>query len=103
MKDEVKNIITSQKRLRTYSLLYKFGIQIYMDSLFGDTTTNVSDDHIIRERKQEVDGRTFVVRSAFDLNAGKTVGDKLLALVESDIERISKNALTTSFQGRVRV
>jgi hypothetical protein len=60
-----------------------------MSLAFPDTSTIATDTKIIRERRQEVDGKTFVVCSIFDRSAGKSAGDKLLTLVESDCEKSS--------------
>lgn len=83
----------TSKTLRVLSIFHKYGGTVDTAQLFHDTSTSVTDTQVIRERRQEVDGRTFVVSSVFDRFAGKTAGDKLSSLVELEAEKEVRKTL----------
>lgn len=73
--------------LRFSANWYKYGGPVFIESLFADTSTEKSESHLIRERKQIVDGRTFTVTSFYDLSASKSADDQLIALVKMETEK----------------
>ena len=75
----------TQKSLRVLSIIHKNGAPVNIAQVFHDTNTSVTEKQIIKERRQTVDGRTFVVCSVFDRFANKNANDKLLTLVKSDV------------------
>ena len=73
----------TQKTLRVMSIFHKHGGPVNLTTLFSDTTTSVTDTQIIRERRQEIDGRVFVISSIFDRAGGKTANEKLESLIQN--------------------
>jgi hypothetical protein len=51
----------TQKTLRILGLLHKHGDPVNLQQLFSDTSNIVTDAQIIRERRQEIGGQTFIV------------------------------------------
>lgn len=62
-------------------------------NLFQDAATVYTDTHIMRERRQDVNGRIFVVNSIFDRFATQTAEDRLRSLVELEAEKDGRNAV----------
>lgn len=62
-------------------------------NLFQDAATVYTDTHIMRERRQDVNGRIFVVNSIFDRFATQTAEDRLRSLVEFEAEKDGRNAV----------
>ena len=83
----------TNKSIRFLSIFHKYGGPVNLTTLFSDTTTSVTDTQIIRERRQEIEGQTFVVSSVFDRCADKTAGDKLLSLIGIEAEKESRSRL----------
>lgn len=81
----------SQKSLRVTSIIHKYHGKVDLSLIFGDTVTSVTDEHVIRERRQESGGRIFVVNSVFDRFPSKTASDKLNALVEIEAKKDARN------------
>lgn len=81
----------TSKSLRVSSIIHKYHGKVDISLVFGDTVTNITDTNIIRERRQESGGRTFVVNSVFDRFSSKTAADKLSSLVEIEAEKEVRN------------
>ena len=61
--------------------------------LFPDSSFESAETCIVKERRQTVDGRTFVVNSIFERGAPQTAADRLRSLVELEAEKDGRNAV----------
>ena len=60
---------------------------------FPDSSFETAKNRIVKSRRQEVDGRMFLVCSIFERGAPQTAGDKLRALVEREAEKDGRNTV----------
>ena len=60
---------------------------------FPDSSFETAKNRIVKTRRQEVDGRTFLVCSIFERGAPQTADEKLRALVEREAEKDCRNTL----------
>lgn len=61
-------------------------------TLFHDTVHKVTENEVIRERRMLIDGRVYRITSVFAPNASVTPTDKLLSVIDADLEKEAHTA-----------
>lgn len=61
-----------------------------VDTLYRDSKYTVDENYCTRERKMLIKGRRFVIFSVFPVNATSTPTDKMLSLIDMELEKESK-------------
>ena len=59
-------------------------------TLFRDTVCMHEGDSRVREREMLIKGKRFIISSVFPLDAGATATDKMLALIDADLQKDDK-------------
>lgn len=61
-----------------------------VDTLYRDSKYTVDENYCTRERKMLIKGRRFAISSVFPVNATSTPTDKMLSLIDMELEKESK-------------
>ena len=83
---------TAPLQIQLLDLVHKPNQYDIIEYFPGDSF-ETARNRIVKTRRQEVDGRAFIVCSIFERGAPQTADDKLRALVESEAEKDYRNAL----------
>ena len=57
-----------------------------VDTLYRDSNYTITDKEYSRERQMLIRGKRFIVTSVFPTNASATPTDKMLSVIDSDLE-----------------
>ena len=60
-------------------------------AVFRDSTYTLTDDTCTREREMLIKGKRFIISSVFPLDARTTATDKMLALIDADLQKDAKS------------
>jgi hypothetical protein len=61
-------------------------------TLFRDTVHKVTENEVTRERRMLIDGRVYRITSVFLPDASVTPTDKLLSVIDADLEKETHTA-----------
>lgn len=59
-------------------------------AVFPHSTYTLTDDTCTREREMLIKGKRFIISSVFPLDARATATDKMLALIDADLQKDDK-------------
>lgn len=60
-------------------------------AVFRDSTYTLDEKSCTREREMLIKGKRFIISSVFPLDARATATDKMLALIEADLQKDAKS------------
>ena len=60
-------------------------------AVFRDSTYTLDDDTCIRERETLIKGKRFIISSVFPVKAKATATDRMLALIDADLQKDAKS------------
>lgn len=61
-----------------------------VDTIYRDSEYTIDENYCTSERRMMIKGRRFAISSVFPVNATSTPTDKMLALIDADMEKESK-------------